>query len=80
MFSENMEVGRFHTFFEELQFCNKICSEAYFCSEAYPEPCQTSKMECFEKIVNVTYFHKTLHLRCLKGFSVRLSFVPHYLR
>ena len=35
-------------------------------TEAYTEPCQTSKMECFAKEVN--YFCKTLHLRYLTGF------------
>ena len=39
--------------------------------EAYSESCQTSKMECFAKIVN--YFRKTFHLRCLRGFLIRLS-------
>ena len=37
--------------------------------EAYSEPCQTSKMEGFAKIVNGflagNYFRKTLHLICL---------------
>ena len=39
--------------------------------EGYSEPCQTSKMEHFGKIVNgfwaVNYFPKTLHLICLTG-------------
>ena len=37
---------------------------------AYSEPCQTSKMERFAKIINgeaVNYFRKMLHLRCLTG-------------
>ena len=39
--------------------------------EAYSEPCQTSRMEGFAKIVNsflaLNYFRKTLHLICLTG-------------
>ena len=38
----------------------------------YLESCQTSKMGRFAKIVAVNYFHKMLHLRCLKGFWKRL--------
>ena len=43
-------------------------------AEAYWEPCQTSKMERFAKLVNgwlvlvVNYFLKTLHVRRLTGF------------
>ena len=41
-------------------------------SEAYSEPCQTSKMEVFEKIMNglfvFGYFCKELHLRCMARF------------
>ena len=46
-------------------------------SEAYSEPCQTSKIECFEykfkglNLKAVDYFLKTLHLRCLAEFWVR---------
>ena len=47
--------------------------------EAYLEPCQTSKMDCFAKIVNswkslkvVNYFCKALHLRFLTEFWIRL--------
>ena len=38
--------------------------------EAYSEPYQASKMECFAKIERlkaVNYFRKTLHLRCWQG-------------
>ena len=45
------------------RFCNKW-------SKAYWQPCQTSKMECFAKIVN--YFCKTHHLRYLTGFWICL--------
>ena len=41
-----------------------------FREEAYSESFQTSQMKHFLKIVN--YFHKKLHLRCLKGFWIRL--------
>ena len=37
------------------------------------EPCQTSKMERFVKIVSnfaVNYFRKTLHVRCFTGFCM----------
>ena len=34
--------------------------------EAYSEPCQTAKMECF-----ANYFCITLHLRCLTGLRIR---------
>ena len=37
-------------------------------SETYSEPCQTTKMECFVKIVN----GQKLHIRCFKGFCIRL--------
>ena len=43
--------------------------------EAYSEAYQASKMECFAKIERlkaVNYFRKTLHLRCLTGFWIRL--------
>ena len=45
--------------------------------ETYLELCQTSKMECFVKIVNcykpLTIFaNSELHLRCLTGFWIRL--------
>ena len=40
-------------------------------SEGYSQPCQTSRIERFARIVNglktVNYFHKTLYLRCLQG-------------
>ena len=42
-------------------------------AEAYSEPCQTSKIELFAKIVDgflaINYFFKTHHLRCLTGFG-----------
>ena len=45
-------------------------------SETYLEPCQTSKMELFAKIINgflvVDCIRKTPHLRCLAGFGIRL--------
>ena len=47
--------------------------------EAYSEPCQTSKMDCFAKIVNgwkslkaVNYSCKALNLRFLTEFWIRL--------
>ena len=47
--------------------------------EAYSEPCQTSKMDCFAKIVNgwkslkaVNNSCKALHLRFLTEFWIRL--------
>ena len=36
----------------------------------YSEPCQISKMELFAKIVIVNYFHKKLHLRCLRELQI----------
>ena len=39
----------------------------------YSEPYQTSQMKLFAKIVNGSYFHKTLHLVCLTGCWIRLS-------
>ena len=43
----------------------------YFSAEAYSEPLQTSKMECFVCPVNnfktLTVCAKTLHLKCLKS-------------
>ena len=45
-------------------------------AEVYSEPCQRYKMEGFAKkshqLLVVNYFHKTLHLRCLAGFGIRL--------
>ena len=45
-------------------------------AEKYAEPCQISKVEMFAKTVNglkpLTVFTKTLHLRCLTGFLIRL--------
>ena len=45
-------------------------------AEAYSEPCQTSKIEIFAKIVNslkpLTIFTEKLDLRCLTGISIRL--------
>ena len=50
--------------------------------EACSESSQTSKAELFVKIVNdfrplspVNYFHKKLHLRCLTGFWIHLSWI-----
>ena len=37
-------------------------------ADGYLETCQTSKIECFLKIVNDNYFRETLHLNCLAGF------------
>ena len=37
-------------------------------TRAIPEPCQTSKILLFAKIVNVNYHRKKLHLRCFAGF------------
>ena len=37
-------------------------------ADGYLETCQTSKIECFLKIVNDNYFRETLHLNCLTGF------------
>ena len=46
--------------------------------EAYSGTCQTSKIEYLAEIVNglsgVNYFHKMLHVRCLKGFWISLCF------
>ena len=44
----------------------------FLLTEMYSEPCQTSKMKLYAKIVNVNYFHKKLHLRCWTGFWIRL--------
>ena len=38
-------------------------------AEACSEPCQTPKMG----LLAVNYFRKTLYLRCLAGFWIRLS-------
>ena len=44
----------------------------YFDTQAYSEPCQTSNMECFAKIVKefqpLTIFTKILVLGCLAMF------------
>ena len=50
---------------------------ASFWSLAYLQLCQISKMECFTRIFNglsVSYFRKTLHLRCLTGFWNLIGF------
>ena len=45
----------------------------------HSEPCQTSRMGCFVKIVNgwklLSIFAKKIHLRCLIGFWIRLDIV-----
>ena len=51
---------------QEALFANLYFLCEIYSPEAYSEPGQTSKMECFMKIVN--YFRKTLHLRYLTGF------------
>ena len=40
--------------------------------EMYLEPCQTSEIRCFGKIDHVYRYCKTLHLRCLTRFWIRL--------
>ena len=35
-------------------------------AEAYSEPFQTSKQGCY--LIEGNYFHKNIHLRCLKRF------------
>ena len=53
----------------------KITSIIFMClkPEAYSEPCQTYKMECFAKINDVKgYFRKIFNLRCLTGFWIWL--------
>ena len=46
-----------------------------FSGEAYSEPFQTSKKECFCVTVNdfkpLTFYVKSLYLRCLKGIWIR---------
>ena len=46
------------------------------CTQAYSEPNQAFKIECFVQTVNIlkslTGYPKTLHLRCLKGFLICL--------
>ena len=39
-----------------------------FASQAYSEPCKTSKMVLFAKIFNSWLFHNELHFRYLTGF------------
>ena len=51
--------------------------------EVYSDSCQTSKIELFGKLVNewklLTFFLKTLHLRRLIGFWMRLSWIKSKL-
>ena len=48
------------------------CKMNLVSAESYSEPCQTSMMGRFAKIVN-DYFPKTLHFRCLTGCRIPLS-------
>ena len=56
--------------------CDFAILQKLLWTKTYPEPCQVSKMERFANIVQflkaVNYFRKTLHLRCLSGFWIRL--------
>ena len=64
----------FQLFFYE--FC-EIFRNCYSVGpEAYSEPCQTSKMDRFAKIV-VNYCCKTLHLRSFAVFQYAYDSIEH---
>ena len=52
--------------------------------EAYLEPCKTSAVELFAKLIinwkPLIFFHKELRLRRLKGFRIRLTCIKSKLK
>ena len=59
----------------KIRFQNTVGETWYawrYCTEAYSQPCQTSKMERLSKIVKLTAESKTLHLRWLIEFWICL--------
>ena len=70
-----MNAKMFKNFFliQQIQLKTEFlaATDSPVCPEVYSEPCQTSKMEYFAKVVKgwnpLTTFSKTLHPRCLPG-------------
>ena len=55
-------------FYKDQLKTDKIVSDLKERSEAYLEPCQTSKMELFAKIVHGSTILTKLNLSCSTGF------------